>query len=79
MFPNPTQAITEVHFEYEKGNSPSTLIIYNSAGYIVRKEPISNPMSKKLSFDVTGLSKGLYFISLINTRSFSQVIKLVVQ
>jgi hypothetical protein len=79
VFPNPTQAITEVHFEFEKGNPPTTLIIYNSAGYVVRKEPISNPRSKKESFNVTGLPKGLYFVSVINSKSFSQVIKLVVQ
>ena len=78
MFPNPTQAITEVHYDYDNGNAPTTLIIYNEAGYVVRKELLSNARSKKAKVDVSTLPKGIYFISLINSKSYSQVVKLVV-
>ncbi|MEI6455252.1 MAG: T9SS type A sorting domain-containing protein [bacterium] len=63
-YPNP--AVTNVGFDYtiSNGNVPSSIIIRNVLGSVVKEEMISDA-SGKISFDVSNLSNGIYFYSLV--------------
>ena len=78
LYPNPSQALTEVHFNYTENYVPTELVVYDEAGNIVQRRSIADPDSGKQELDVSSLSNGVYFVTLINSGYYARAIELVV-
>jgi len=74
LYPNPSHGI--VMFDYsEKGHISS---IYSVTGQLISKEKYSNQIDN--SIDISGLSKGIYFIHfVVNETNFEIVKKIVLE
>lgn len=60
VFPNP--ASTKVYLRFNNNVNAADIRIYNANGILIRSEQF-NPQGKLLSLDVSGLSSGLYLVS----------------
>ena len=47
LYPNPSQALTELHFNYTENYVPTDLVVYDEAGNIVQRRSIADPDSGK--------------------------------
>jgi photosystem II stability/assembly factor-like uncharacterized protein len=79
IFPNPAKSITEIKYSLPEPFR-ATLIVTNSLGLQERRilsNEYQSPGEHSLSFDVSGLSSGLYFCTL-KAGGFSQTMQIVV-
>ena len=76
MYPNPTNGI--VHIQFNKAVAENVLVsIYNVQGKLISK-PTTISNHSKISFNVSSLSQGMYFVEL-KGGSFKAVEKLIVE
>jgi len=76
MYPNP--ANSTVHIQFNTAVAEEIVVsIYNLQGKLVNK-PSTNSNETKLSFDISNLSQGMYFVAL-KGESFKLVEKLIVE
>jgi len=79
LSPNPTSQNSKVEFSYKVGDAPNSLVCYDVNGYIVFKKEIEDPSNNNCIVDISGLSAGTYFIALVNSKYYSEAVKLIVQ
>ena len=61
VFPNPVQSLAYLRFGGNV-NEPVTIRLYNDNGFLIRTEK-RTPMDRTITMDLSGLSSGLYLIS----------------
>jgi hypothetical protein len=76
-FPNPSNSFTNVDYAYPDGTS-ATLVIRNLLGVVVNQSSLPQA-SGRMNISTTGLSNGVYFISLVENGQPVVTKKLTVQ
>jgi molecular chaperone DnaK (HSP70) len=77
FYPNPTQKT--LTFSFDNNNSePYEILIYNIIGGKIKTVSV-NPSSETFSTDVSDLSSGIYFVSMIQNKKESYFGKFIKQ
>jgi polyhydroxybutyrate depolymerase len=65
IYPNPATDV--VNIQFEKGQQPENIIIYNSQGQIVFQQNIPQDQTK-IQISIANLAPGIYFIKDVKVR-----------
>lgn len=75
VYPNPTNDF--IRIRSSKPLQESELLLYNQLGQLIRQQKIETPTTD-ISWDVSSLPEGIYYLKLSRGEHFSKPVKLVV-
>ena len=77
--PNPASTVTTFNYSIPSGYAKAQLVIQNALGSVVEQTPLKITNNGKVTMNVSGLAKGVYFYSIIADGQTLITKKLVVK